>query len=104
MHRIDRELLEAERKERELLDTQRIQAEKLAMQQKLKQNMLAQQARKKTTKYNWDLLHTDDETDDENNVVDGRPGPPEWSLSKCSRLITLIVTQCPIFRFRQQSH
>lgn len=75
-------MLEAERKEREHLDQQRVQAEKLQLQQKMKLNMQAAMSKKVPTKYTFDMLNTDDDTDDEANPVANRPRPPEWSTRK----------------------
>lgn len=89
IRRAERELLEAERKEREQMDLQRIQVEKQVMQQKLKLNQQAMSKAAKSAKptagrYCFEMLNTDDETDDESHPVAGRPLPPSWSLRKYS--------------------
>lgn len=71
---------EAARKEREHIE-QRILAEKNAMQLKLKQNLLAKKQTQTTNKYTFEMLCTDDETDDEDKHKNpNRPKPPQWSL------------------------
>lgn len=86
LYRVERELLEAERKERQQLDLQRsIEAEKAALKQQQLQNKLAlqQMAKKKpVSKYTFDMLNTDDDTDDESHPKAGRPPPPRWSVRK----------------------
>lgn len=73
---------EAEKKRlaKEKKDHLRVVTEKKALQLQLKQNIVA--AKNKPGVYSFDLLNTDDETEDESNPKPGRPSPPEWSLRK----------------------
>lgn len=84
---MERELTEAMRKEREHIDQQRALAEKNVLQQKMK--LAASKQTQNPNKYNFDMLRTDDETDDEdvNNKNTVRPKAPQWSLRKKQRLI-----------------
>lgn len=79
---MERELAEAMRKEREHIDQQRALAEKNAMQQKMK--LATSKQTHNPHKYTFDMLRTDDETDDEdsNSKTNVRPKPPQWSLRK----------------------
>lgn len=71
------------RAEREQFDHIRIAAEKKALQERPKQNIVVATKKKPAkSKYTFDMLNTDDETDDETNPKQGRPTPPEWSLGK----------------------
>lgn len=80
---MERELAEATRKEREHIDQQRALAEKNALQLKMKQAM-ASKPTFNANKYTFEMLRTDDETDDEdvNGKNHVRPKPPQWSLRK----------------------
>lgn len=74
------ELAEAARKERDIILNKKIEAEKVHLDS-WKQN------RKEETKpvFTFDMLETDDSTDDEDTVSKNRPhrpAPPAWSLSK----------------------
>lgn len=79
---MERELAEAMRKEREHIDQQRILAEKNALQLKMK--AAASKPIVNPNKYSFDMLRTDDETDDEDVKSNVRPKPPQWSLRKKS--------------------
>lgn len=77
------------RAEREQMDEIRIAAEKKVLQQRHKQNIdEAAKTIQTVSKYTFDMLNTDDETDDESNPKPGQPTPPEWSLRK-SRFVRL---------------
>lgn len=74
------------------MDLIRIAAEKKALQQRLKQNIIVAAKKKPaTSKYVFEMLNTDDETDDESNPKPGRPTPPDWSLRKHSTLARDLV-------------
>lgn len=81
---MERDLAEAMRKEREHIDQQqRALDEKNALQLKMKQ---AASKQHNPSKYTFDMLRTDDETDDEEarGKNNARPQPPQWSLRKKS--------------------
>lgn len=52
------------------------------MQLKLKKNIEAENRHNALPQYGFDMLHTDDETDDESKITKNRPQPPEWSARK----------------------
>lgn len=65
------------------MDNIRIATEKKALQKGLKQNNVSAAKKKPaSSKYTFDMINTDDETDDESRSKLGRPTPPEWSLRK----------------------
>lgn len=82
-YRIEQELAEAERKEKEHADNERINKEKQVMQLKLKKNLdVGNKMSNHSPQYGFDMLQTDDETDDESKLSKKRPQAPEWSLRK----------------------
>lgn len=77
------EMAEAARKEREYLREMK-KKEELEMKRKEQQKLMkAKPQQRVLPKYNFDMLHSDDSTDEEDKVSHKRPyAPPSWSLSR----------------------
>lgn len=52
------------------------------MQEQLRLNKLKAEEAKKKNPYNFDMLESDDSTDEESKPSSKRPPPPSWSLSQ----------------------
>lgn len=80
---LEREAAEIARKEREMLENLKIQKAKEKMQLKYDQNKKQLQQKKPNNnngpKYDFDMLQSDDSTDDETVEKTNRPPVPEWS-------------------------
>lgn len=102
---MEREQAEQARREFEQREAVRIANEKLAMQQQLAHNIQLAAANKKpptSQASKFDMLLTDDETDDESKVHSGRPPVAEWSTRKWWTTDAMVKKNRSMFRLISQ--
>lgn len=83
MEKQRQEMEEAARKEREHMKALKLREEAEQRRREQQKLMKAKPQQRVLPKYNFDMLHSDDSTDDEDKLSHKRPyAPPGWSLSR----------------------
>lgn len=66
-------------------------SQKILAEKELLSNIKQNKTQESKLKYTFEMLLTDDSTDDEDKVTSHRPAPPAWSLRECWLLILKLI-------------